>query len=100
MRSALRITDRANGTTVDRPGTVQDLDVPVDAACTVDAGSGDRLHLRRGHHASTRSFPASSSEGARAVWEVGQVEVLDGGPDGDPDTPGNGVFARQGVFVP
>jgi hypothetical protein len=34
------------------------------------------------------------------VWELGQVEVLDGGADGDVDTPGNAVFARQGIFIP
>jgi hypothetical protein len=39
-------------------------------------------------------------EGARAIWALGQVEVTDGGPDGDADSPGNTVFARQGVFVP
>ena len=37
----------------------------------------------------------------RAIWEMGQVQVLDGGPDGDVDTAtGNTVFARQGVLVP
>ena len=39
-------------------------------------------------------------EGARAVWELGPVAVLDGGSDGDVDTPDNTVFARQGVYVP
>ena len=45
-------------------------------------------------------LPGVVAEGARAVWQLGQVEVLDGGPDGDVDTPGNTVFARQGIFVP
>ena len=45
-------------------------------------------------------LPGVIDEGERSVWEIGQIEVLDGGPDGDVDTPGNGVFARQGVFVP
>jgi hypothetical protein len=31
---------------------------------------------------------------------MGPVEVLDGGSDGDVDTPGNQVFARQGLFIP
>jgi hypothetical protein len=32
---------------------------------------------------------------------MSQAEVLDGGADGDVDTPtGNTVFARQGIFVP
>ena len=52
-----------------------------------------RDHARRAH-------PGLVAEGARAVWELGQVEVLDGGPDGDVDTPGNTVFARQGIFIP
>jgi hypothetical protein len=28
------------------------------------------------------------------------IEVYDGGPDGDPGTANNTLFARQGVFVP
>jgi hypothetical protein len=43
----------------------------------------------------------SDREGNRTVWELGRVEVRDGGPDGDVDTPGdNTPFARQGVFIP
>ena len=44
--------------------------------------------------------PGMVREGARAIWQLDQVEVLDGGPDGDVDTPGNTVFMRGGVFVP
>jgi hypothetical protein len=44
---------------------------------------------------------STAKEGARALWELGQVEVRDGGADGDADTTGdNSVFAVQGVFVP
>ena len=45
-------------------------------------------------------MPGVVAERARAIWELGQVEVRDGGPDGDADTPDNAVFARQGIFVP
>ncbi len=38
--------------------------------------------------------------GKRTIWQLGQIEVTDGGPDGDVNTAPNGVFARQGVFVP
>jgi hypothetical protein len=44
--------------------------------------------------------PGAAVERRRAIWEVGQVELLDGGSDGVASTPGNTVFARQGVFVP
>ena len=40
-------------------------------------------------------------ESKRASWQLGQVQVFDGGPDDDADTvPGNTLFAVQGVFVP
>jgi hypothetical protein len=45
-------------------------------------------------------IPGAVREGNRAIWGLGQVELRDGGPDGDADTADNAVFARQGVFVP
>jgi hypothetical protein len=99
LRGALRITDRANGPAVDQPGTVQDLDVPVDAACAVtpDPAVGSTCEVTTTFDA---VVPGVVDEGARGVWALGQIEVFDGGPDGDADTPGNGVFAKQGVFIP
>jgi hypothetical protein len=38
--------------------------------------------------------------GLRSVWEFGDVQLMDGGADGDADTPGNSLFATQGLFVP
>ena len=34
------------------------------------------------------------------MWELGQVQVADGGADGDAATEPNTIFAVQGVFVP
>ena len=40
-------------------------------------------------------------EGQRGIWKVGQVQVFDGGADGDADTTGdNTLFAVQGTFLP
>jgi hypothetical protein len=40
-------------------------------------------------------------DGKRAVWELGQVSVDDGGPDGQVSTAtGDTVFMRQGIFIP
>jgi hypothetical protein len=44
--------------------------------------------------------PGSVQSGARAIWELGPVQVFDGGPDGVASTPDNLLFADQGVFVP
>jgi PKD repeat protein/glucose/arabinose dehydrogenase len=99
MRGMIRITDRATGTAGTESGTLGDLELPVNAACGVTPESAD------GSTCSVNTtldavVAGVVDEGERSVWELGQIEVLDGGPDGDPDTPGNGVFARQGVFVP
>ena len=45
-------------------------------------------------------IPGAIKEGRRSIWQLGQVVVYDGGPDGDTATAGNTVFARQGVFIP
>ena len=39
-------------------------------------------------------------EGKRSIWELGQVQVYDGGSDGVAATRRNTLFALQGVFVP
>ena len=39
-------------------------------------------------------------EGKRAIWELGEVRVYDGGADGQAATAGNTLFARQGIFTP
>jgi hypothetical protein len=44
--------------------------------------------------------PGAIKEGMRANWELGRIDVFDGGPDNDADTAPNTLFATQGVFVP
>ena len=39
-------------------------------------------------------------EGARSNWEISDIDLNDGGPDGVASTQDNGRFAVQGVFVP
>ena len=44
--------------------------------------------------------PGVVAEGARAVWQLGQVEVRDGGADGNVATEPNTIFAVQGDVRP
>ena len=98
----LRITDRWNnvstggGTT---PATVVDIPFPVGANCAVTASPsiGSTCSVATTIDA---IVPGAVKEGQRAVWEIGQLTVSDGGPDGNTGTAPNTVFARQGVFVP
>ena len=50
--------------------------------------------------APTRCVPGTVKEGRRAIWELGQARVFDGGADGDTATNDNTLFAVGGVFVP
>ena len=45
-------------------------------------------------------MPGSVNESRRSIWELDQVKVFDGGPDGVVSTADNTLFAVQGVFVP
>jgi len=46
-------------------------------------------------------FPGAVRENRRSNWEMSDVRVYDGGPDGlASTTSGNTLFATQGVFVP
>jgi hypothetical protein len=45
-------------------------------------------------------MPGLVRDYARAVWELGQVQVNDGGPDGDAETQDNTPFMVQGLFAP
>ena len=44
--------------------------------------------------------PGTVTETKRTIWQMQDVVVLDGGPDGDAETADNTVFLRQGIFVP
>jgi hypothetical protein len=45
--------------------------------------------------------PGAVVEGGRSIWELGQVQVFDGGADGLASTAGdNTLFEREGIFVP
>ncbi len=45
--------------------------------------------------------PGSVPEGSRSIWQVGQVQVSDGGEDGvGSTTADNTLFLKQGIFVP
>jgi hypothetical protein len=95
----VRITDRDNGGSAGA-GTVSDTDFSVTVPCveTPDVRMGSACSVTTTADA---VVPGAIKEGQRAVWQLGQVTVFDGGPDGDAETPaGEEVFLRQGIFIP
>ena len=100
----LRITDRFNGVTGGpnriEPATTADVPLPFSVPCSATGGpQGATCNVSTTADAVTGGNVAN--EGQRAVWQLDQVQVFDGGSDGDGDTTGdNTLFAEQGLFVP
>jgi WD40-like Beta Propeller Repeat len=100
----LRITDRLNPSSSyaggTGSGTVSDSGFGFSLPCTPTPEPLDKSACQLVTSADAIA-PGSVPEGARAVWQLDEVEVFDGGPDGDGDTlADNELFATQGVFVP
>jgi hypothetical protein len=95
---SFRFTDQDNG-----PGaaTVQDLSFSVTAPCTATATNLEGASCSVTTSADALA-PGTIKESRRTiVQDLQGVQVRDGGPDGDADTPaGNTLFLRQGLFVP
>jgi uncharacterized repeat protein (TIGR01451 family) len=87
--SSVRITDGSNGPGDDQ-GTVQDVPfgTTVPCAATADPRTGAVCAIDTTFNALA---PGAVVDGERSVWQLGQVQVLDGSND---------PFAVQGVFVP
>jgi hypothetical protein len=95
-RIGLRTTDKDGGV----PGTIADRTLAVNVPCstTADDAVGSTCSVVTTADAVS---PGIVPEHTRAVWELGQVRVFDGGPDGDPGSEGdNTLFLTQGLFVP
>ena len=95
LETTIRVTDRNNGPS--EVGTAQDVPFRVTVPC---AGTGDtdrRLDLLREHDRGRRDRRGHRSPRAkRSIWQLGQVRVNDGGPDGVVATTPNTLFAVQG----
>jgi WD40-like Beta Propeller Repeat len=98
LSPGLRITDKSN--TGPGPGTVEDTTLPVTIPCaaTTDTTIGSTCNLSTTINS---VYPGALVAGKRAIWQLGQVQVYDGGPDGLASTSSdNTLFLDQGVFVP
>jgi WD40-like Beta Propeller Repeat len=95
-----RITDRLNGAGAVHPATVTDTPFGFNLSCVPTAGDSTGSDCSALTSADA-VMPGIAIEDKRAVWQLGQVQVYDGGADGDADTAGdNTLFAVQGLFAP
>ena len=97
VNPVVRITDRNGGPSLSE--TSQDSPFPVTVPCatTGNTSIGSTCSVSTTFNA---VVPGAIVEGKRAIWQLGQIEVNDGGADDVASTGPNTVFARQGIFVP
>lgn len=105
---SLNITDHNNAPTAAGPftdpatGTMRAFDLPfypIVAACSQTASTAIGATCSAFTTVNSTT-PGAVVEGKRAVWEIGQVRVFDGGPDGSPNNGNEALFGVQGIFIP
>ena len=103
VRLALQITDKDNTPSPGGPGAATTTEIPIElvAPCSPTINLPDEGAYCSVSTSPDTLAPGSVKERRRTVWQVGRVEVYDGGADGDADTPsGDTLFATQGLFIP
>jgi hypothetical protein len=97
LTTDMRITDRDNGPT--ELGTAQDLPLSFTVPCvaTTLTTIGSTCSVTTTADA---LGAGTVKESMRSNWELGKVNVFDGGADGVASTNPNTLFLTQGYFVP
>jgi hypothetical protein len=94
------VTDKLNGAAPVDPGTVTDFPFKFTGACSPTPADTTIGSSCSADTTADAIIPGAVAEGKRTIWEIGTVQVFDGGSDGDVDTLPNTLFERQGIFVP
>jgi len=100
--ATIRITDHFNAVAAGGgtdPATVVDIPFPVNTTCTGTGGTGTGGVCTTTTTANA-TVPGAVKDGLRAIVEVGQIQTIDGGPDGVVATAPNTTFGVQGIFIP
>ena len=98
----IRITDHYNNPGGADPATVVDIPFPVGATCanTANVNRGGTCTVNTTANAVVGGLDPAVKDGKRANIEIQQLQVSDGGPDGQRGTGPNKLFAVQGIFIP
>ena len=98
--ATIRISDHYNGPGLNEAATVTDIPFPVTATCanTTATTIGGTCTANTSANA---VVPGSVKDTQRAVVEIGQLLINDGGTDGQvATTADNTLFGVQGIFIP
>jgi plastocyanin len=97
-RLPLQITDRTNGPGLDEIATGSTTySFAIPCTTTISGTIGSTCSITTTANALT---PGAVIANARAIWELPNVQIFDGGSDGLASTAGNTLFASSAVFIP
>jgi hypothetical protein len=98
--ATIRISDHYNGPGLNEAATVVDIPFPVNGQCAATAATniGGQCDV---HTTANAVVPGSVKDTQRGVIEVQQLQIFDGGTDGQAgSTADNTLFEVQGIFIP
>jgi predicted acyl esterase len=95
----VRITDSDNGTFGSSPATGVNIAFPIPLDC-IPTTAGDAGSTCGANTTANALMPGAVKEGDAAVWQIGEIEINDAGPDGVRGNADDQLFATQGVFLP
>jgi hypothetical protein len=96
-KATLRLTDRGSGSSGTDPATTVDTPLEITIPCGSSSGEGGVCSIAT---TADTLVPGTVVEGRRSIWQLEEIEVLDGGSDGVAATTGNDPFMRPGLFAP
>jgi hypothetical protein len=97
--NGVRITDAGNGPGQDEFATLIDVGfpIPIDCLPSSDALLGSACGVNTSANALA---PGVVKDAKAAIWQLGQVELEDSGPDGQRGNADDQVLAVQGIVLP
>jgi hypothetical protein len=97
--ATIRISDHYNGPGLTDAATVVDIPFPVNGTCanTASTATGGQCDTNTSANA---VVVGSVKDTQRAVVEISQLQIFDGGADGNVTTADNTLFEVQGIFIP
>jgi hypothetical protein len=103
--SAIQITDGNNRLAADPTGPYDKnatlvplpFPIPLDCTSTSDPAIGSTCGVQT---TANTLVPGAAVAGKRAIWELGQMQLLDQGANGTPGDGDDQVFEVEGVFAP
>jgi uncharacterized repeat protein (TIGR01451 family) len=96
----VRITDTNNGANHNLPATTVDSAFPIPMDCLPTPSNATIGSTCAVNTSANALAPGAVRTGDMSMWQLGEIEVLDSGPDGTRGNSDDERLAVQGIYVP